>query len=741
MRRLKLHLFTPTPRLFDDAGDIRITSRKGIALIAYLAMHGREPVSRTALASLLWSDRSDPQARQSLRQALHRLRRELGDVHAGALSVDEASVALDIDASDVDALHFTALAQSSDPARRLRTLDMAWRPLLEHFSSESEAFDEWIVTERHRLDLIATRVFSELASRLDAEGDGDRAIAALERLLQIDPTVEENHRRLLSLEQRYRGTDAALSRARSLAALLKRELDAEPEQATRDLIEAIRAQGDVAPPPEAASSSPAIAQSAVQTGAGSAPARHASAWRSWAVAIAASVAAIAIGSLTYSLFLTRAAPPEVSNARVPDPPAAEPSWQSPSSSKAAADLSGQGLVAIAVRPFEHHAPRTEETELLAALISDDLTNILSRVPSFRVISQRTMDSYRGRAVDNAVVGAELGVRYLVEGSVAVRDGLLRMNVALADTKTRLTVWSKRFERPNADRQATLDEIVAGLARELQIEVTRSESSTDLRYDDSHALIFKGWAAIDNVHQDGKRALEQAEVFFSKALELDPDNLRAQVGIATVHTLLAVQLLADDPAPHLAKAEQILQRVIERSPNRSDAYGTLGLMHIARRNTQAAKQAFAKSIELNPSNAAAHAQLGRLLTTSGRPDQGLEHIAYAKRLSPRDPRLAYWHAFSGYAKLELGRFDEAIADTRLALSMMPWQPRTVLLLVSALSMAGQADEARRVLAELQRAQPHLTNASLLESHGNPKTRHLLLNQGLMRLLDAPERTPR
>ncbi len=545
-----------------------------------------------------------------------------------------------------------------------------------------------------------------------------------------------------SLEARYRGTDAALSRARALAALLKRELDAEPEQATRDLVETIRAQREGgAHRPGLPSSSPSTGQSRVATGAGAAPQRHA-ARRFWPKAIpltiAASVAVIAIGAVAYSLLPQRSAPPDVQNARGAATPAAEPAWPSPGAK--AGELSGRGLVAIAVRPFEHRDAAGSETELLAAMISDDLTNILSRLASFRVISQRTMDSYRGRSIDDAVVGAELGVRYLVEGSVAMREGTLRLNVALTDTKTRLTVWSSRFERPIADRQATLDDIVAGLARELQIEVTRSESAAGQDHHDSHALIFRGWASMYDMDKDGKRALDHAAVLFNKALEIDLDNPRAQLGIAAVHTHLAVQLLTDDPAPHLAKAEQILRRVIERTPNSSEAHHVLGLMHLARSNGQAAKQAFEKTIAINPSHARGYAQLGRLLARLGRPDQGLEHIAYAKRLSPRDPSLAYWHAFSGYAKLELGRFDEAIADTRLALSMMPWQPRTVLLLVSALSMAGQEAEARKVLAELQQAQPHLTNASLLESHGNPKTRHLVINQGLMRLLDASKGAP-
>src|SRR5688500_12333233 len=133
MPRLKLHLLTPLPRLLDHTGEIGIVSKKGLALLAYLAMQGGEPVSRSVLAGLLWSDRSEAQARQSLRQTLHTLRPELGEAHAAALSVDDASVAFKIAHEDVDALHFAALAQSSDPTARLRCLDMAWRPLLEHF--------------------------------------------------------------------------------------------------------------------------------------------------------------------------------------------------------------------------------------------------------------------------------------------------------------------------------------------------------------------------------------------------------------------------------------------------------------------------------------------------------------------------------------------------------------------------------------------------------------------------------
>src|SRR6185436_9765612 len=110
-------------------------------------------------------------------------------------------------------------------------------PFLDGFSVGAERFDEWIVAERHRLDAIATRVFSELARQFDEAGDGEHAILATERLIAIDPVEEERHRRLLALEARYRGPDAAFARAKELVARLRRDVDAEPEAATLTLMD------------------------------------------------------------------------------------------------------------------------------------------------------------------------------------------------------------------------------------------------------------------------------------------------------------------------------------------------------------------------------------------------------------------------------------------------------------------------------------------------------------------------
>jgi DNA-binding SARP family transcriptional activator len=188
--------------------DRRLTTTKGLALLCYLALNGGRPTSRAILADLLWGDRIDRQARQSLRQCLMSIRRDLGPAAASVLIVDERCVALEPESVEVDALQFLNFATATTSAKRLNCLQIPWGPFLDGFHTGAESFDDWAAAERNRLATIAVRTFSELTEICIAEDDGERAILAMERLVSIDPTEEERHRRLLSLEARYRGADA-----------------------------------------------------------------------------------------------------------------------------------------------------------------------------------------------------------------------------------------------------------------------------------------------------------------------------------------------------------------------------------------------------------------------------------------------------------------------------------------------------------------------------------------------------
>src|SRR5262245_11221284 len=719
-------------RTGSDGNDC-VLPQKGLALLTYLAMRRGRPVSRAVLASLLWGDRVDSQARQNLRQCLLTLRRDLGPALARALIVDDQSLAFAADVIEVDALQFVACASAADPTERQRCIDLPWGPFLGGFSTGSEGFDEWAAAERQELDATAARVFAELAEQFEAAGDGERAIAALERLITIDPAEEHRHRRLFALEARTRGVDAALARGKTLIALLKREFDAEPEPATLALLEEFRCSArtqskDTRQTEAEPSDQPIRIEPAATTAAAPLGAKRAS--RAIAACAVASLA-IAGGVLAgIQLWAPPASIPEqgMQQDRATQVPrsiapgaslqaSASPSWRSsprPSRSADEAALGRErGLVAIAVLPF---ASRGEQTgTLLADTMTDDLNDMLSRFSEFRVISGQTARSYQGQNVDAAAIGTELGVRYLLEGNVAVRGEHLRVNVGLVDTVTRLQVWSHRYDRSGADRHA-IQEIVNSVARELQIEVTQIESERGTTDPDVHELVFKGWAAIGAASRLGVESLRQAERLFSQALSRDPDNARAQAGLAAYHVRMAAQLHADEPAPYLDKAEAILQRLIDRHPNMQGPYLDMGLVYATHDQNRKAVRMFERSIELNPSHAPSYAQLGLALARIGRPGEGLEYILYAMRLSARDPTLPFWLTFAGRAELELGNYEKAIGYIERTLALNPEYPPARLMLVAAYAQSGNMSAAHQQLEQLSQTRPHLSRERLIERFG-------------------------
>jgi DNA-binding SARP family transcriptional activator/TolB-like protein len=743
--RLRFQVLGQAALFAGQAGaPLRITAQKGLALLAFLAMHPRRPIGRGMLADLLWGDRAEAQARQSLRQAILTLRRDLGPACSPFVCVDDQSLSLAIDADDVDALQFASWAASADPAQRQRCLNIPWAPFLDDFSVTAEPFDEWVAAERHRLDAVATRVFSDLANQFDQAGDGPRAILALERLIAIDPVEEERHRRLLALENRYRGPDAALARAKELAAKLKREVDAKPEPATRALVETIRASACRQPDIDRSTSSSAPAPAStlpVQADVVSVVAKATpSEPRNWRAAAAGGAllafAAGAIFSFVHSdAWLTPMKGPAGQAPHVaPLSVAVDPFWVSPLPSQSDDIIApGRGVVAIGVLPFTFHSDGGTEHGVLAEMVTDDVTYLLSHTPVFRVISRQTMMSYRGQNIDAKALGSELGIHYLLEGSVSIRGDVLRVTVAAIDTRTRLHVWSATFERSGGDRHKLQTEIVNSLGRELHYSVAAVEGMRASNRPDVNELIFRGFAAINDSRHQGADGLRPAEDYFQQALERDPGAIRARIGLGLFHAHMAVQMFAPDPVPHLARAEEILRPIVERHPNFSEAHAGIGLVHVARAEMKDAITAFERVIALDPSNAPSYAQIGRALVRIGQPQEGLTYINYAMKLSPRDPVIGYWIGFAGYAELELGNFDRAVEHLDRSHALNPTQPRTLQVLIAANALAGNLDVAHRQLALLQKNHPHLTPDRLRKMYSRPGRNGTRFQEGMLRAL--------
>lgn len=759
---------------------IAFSTRKVGALLAVLALSPRQSAGREYLASLLWGNGSDQQARQSLRQALVLLRKDVRPYEI--VDADAHTVRLRPGGVWVDALELESLAECTDFGDLQRAMQLFRGEFLAGLSLKEEAFENWLQQQRQRFEAIGSDATERFASCADRLGRGRDAIAAAERLLAIDPLREEWQRLALELTARHCGRNDALAQAEAFARLLRRELSVEPEAKTRQLVEQIR-QGALArspaatdrrlPAPDApqqpvAGLSGRLKQAAsAQTAAlgrpqwpalstAAAPWIDARSWvQSWlrtgprsgfsSAKVAAAVAAAMAGLVFLAMSPQFPAPARDASAlsmqgRVPasSPP---PSITVPDARTARFE---KGVVAMIVLPFTSNggagdAQNGDASTAIASLITDELTTTLASAGGIRVISRETATTFHSRTVDAARVGAELGVAYLLEGSISMRGDKLRVNIGLVETATGLRVWSRRFERSGHDRLAIQDEIINSLGRELQIEVTRIAGERGSRAVDVHSAVLQGWSKIYAAGVAGRPALEDAEKLFSGALDRDPGNVRAQLGLAGYHVAMAIQLFAPDPSVHLAKAEALLHALIERRPHLASAYSLVGLTHFARGRLQDAKRSFERAIELSPSHAPSYAQLGRILLRLGRAEEALEHIHYAIRLSPRDPHLAYWLAFVGAAELELERFDAAVTYFEQAGSLHPTHPRIALARAAAQALAGHMDTARMILQRLQREQAHLDHATLAARFGKGSAHNAQLRRGLELLLDLPLRS--
>lgn len=215
---------------------ISIRSKRGRTLLAYLAMKQDYRARREELATLLWGDNPDALARHSLRQCLLSLRQDLG-LAAEILIVDRETVGLNAQLISVDARTFMTLSGSEAPNELAQAAEL-WRgAFLPDLVLDIEEFESWQRQEANRLSSAAAIVFEALCRSAAASGDGDGAIVAAERLVELDPTREDRQRDTLKLLARHKGREAAMGRAKQLLDLLRVELGVAPEAATRTLIE------------------------------------------------------------------------------------------------------------------------------------------------------------------------------------------------------------------------------------------------------------------------------------------------------------------------------------------------------------------------------------------------------------------------------------------------------------------------------------------------------------------------
>jgi adenylate cyclase len=282
-------------------------------------------------------------------------------------------------------------------------------------------------------------------------------------------------------------------------------------------------------------------------------------------------------------------------------------------------------LSIVVLPFVNLSSDPEQ-EYFADAITDDLTTDLSRIADSFVIARTTAFTYKGRAVDARQVARELGVRYVLEGSVRRTGEQVRVNVQLIDAETASHVWADRFETNLLNLDDAQSEITGRLARTLNLElaqaVGRRVEQERASNPDAQALVMRGWARWYRRMSPANR--NEARQAFERALEADAHSIEARIGLATILVSNIADGWSASPHEDRKRAEEMLLDALERDPNRSMAHYAMAMLRRSQSRLVESRMEFETAIALDRNNARAYYNLGHTLALLGQPEAALPH---------------------------------------------------------------------------------------------------------------------
>jgi TolB-like protein/cytochrome c-type biogenesis protein CcmH/NrfG len=387
---------------------------------------------------------------------------------------------------------------------------------------------------------------------------------------------------------------------------------------------------------------------------------------------------------------------------------------------AAGQPAGRPRLSVVVLPFLNLSQDPNLDYLVDGIVDNLLTDLSRALPGSFVVSRSTAFTYKGRKVPARQIGEELHVRYILEGSVLANAERVRVNAQLIDAETDEHLWAERFDKERRDMLEVQDEIVARLARTVGVEMVRHEGGRHSRAgetdDDVIDLVMRGNALTTEPNR--KELASHAVALFKRALELDPDNADAMIGIASTRIFQVVNLY------QIAERESLLE---EAEALISQAMGLVG-DHIgvmkARAMLLRARGRFADAIiadesvmALNPGEPTAYRELGLNNLYLGRPEEAVDWFRRADRVAPMDRERWTWLQGLGRALMQLGHDAEAAEALRLALHSNPHYVRGRVYLAAAESLLGDIGRAKVHLDKLAEFDPGMTIRRFVEERNS------------------------
>jgi adenylate cyclase len=367
---------------------------------------------------------------------------------------------------------------------------------------------------------------------------------------------------------------------------------------------------------------------------------------------------------------------------------------------------------IAVLPFENMSGDPEQAYFTDGVVEDVIT-ALSHFKQLFVIARNSSFTYKGRNVDVKHVGRELGVRYVVEGSVRKAGNRVRITGQLIDAMTGAHLWADHFDGELADIFDLQDQVTASVVGAIMPQLEKAEIERAKRKPtdslEAYDLYLHGLAlAIETSRETNEKALG----LFQQAIALDPGFVLAHALAARCFVYRKVNGWMMDRARDIAEAERLARRTIELGPDDGVAlaHAAYVLAYVVG-DLDGAASACERSLTVNANAAESWSASSYVRTVLGEPDVGIRHAARAMRISPCDPRTVEFQHMAGFASFFVGRYDEAAVWQERAVRGLPDNQACLRVYAAILAAADRLDEAQQVVARLLRLNPSLRMSNI------------------------------
>jgi adenylate cyclase len=363
--------------------------------------------------------------------------------------------------------------------------------------------------------------------------------------------------------------------------------------------------------------------------------------------------------------------------------------------------------AIAVLPFQNLS-RDPEQEFFADAITEDIITMLAGWRAFPVIARGSTFIYKGKTVDIKKVGDELGVQYVVEGSVRKSGNRVRVTAQLIRTDTGHHLVAEKYDRDFTDLFALQDEITGAMAGAIEPELLKFERQriADRPQNNENAYEFYQ-RGMWHHYRHSKADNIEAQAFFRRALAIDPLYPQATAALAIAVCNAAYLGWAEDAESNYDESFEQAQRAVGLDARYPNARFALGLVCMWTSRSDRAMAELQETINLNPSHAAAHVVLGQMYTYGGNAEQAIALAEKGIRLSPTDPRLFMWLPALAAAHYLVENYARAVEIGRRSWTLNRRWPAGLTYIVAGLAQLGQIEQAKAALADLRELDPGLS----------------------------------